>query len=124
MDDPELNHAFSHGMSPRHNENLAAYWSEVFGGPPSYSRNLGGHSGMLDLHAGKGAPDEWGDRFAACFVQAMDDAELPTDPEFRAVMGDYMHWATREVNSYSAPGTKVAPNQPVPHWSWDGLQQT
>src|SRR5437588_9742763 len=86
--DPELNHPFSHHVSPRHTENLAAYWAEVFGGPPRYSSNLGGHSGMLSIHAGEGAPEEMGDRFEACFVQAMDDARLPDDREFRKAMRD------------------------------------
>ncbi len=57
--DPELNHAFGQGLSPRHNENLAAYWAEVFGGPPRYTTMLGGQSAMLDIHAGYGAPDDW-----------------------------------------------------------------
>ena len=120
--DSELNHAFSQELSPRHNENLAAYWAEVFGGPPAYSRGLGGHSGMLSIHAAHGAPDEWGDRFEACFVQAIDDAQLPADPEFRKVLRDYMQWATREVNTYSPIGSTVKAGQPMPHWSWDGLQ--
>ncbi len=121
--DPELNHAFAQPLSPRHNENLAAYWAEVFGGPPRYANTLGGHSGMLQIHAGHGAPDEWGDRFEACFIQALDDAELPADPEFRKAMREYIHWATREVNSYSPPGTRVDPGRPTPRWSWDGLQK-
>jgi hemoglobin len=121
IEDPELNHAFSQGLSPRHNENLAAYWAEVLGGPPSYSRNLGGHAGMLMIHAGHGAPDEWGDRFERCFLQAMDDAELPDDPEFRKAMRDYIHWATREVNSYSPVGSRVEADRAMPHWSWEGL---
>jgi hemoglobin len=120
--DPELNHAFSHGMSPGHNENLAAYWAEVFGGPPSYSRTRGGHTGMLTIHAAQGAPDEWGDRFEACFIQAMDDAELPHDPELRKAMRNYIHWATREVNGYSPVGSKVERDKPMPRWSWNGLQ--
>ena len=124
MQDSELNHAFSHGLSPHHNENLAAYWAEVFGGPPRYSELLGGHSGMLVIHAGQGAPDEWGDRFETCFRQAMEDAGLPDDAEFRKALGDYIHWATREVNSYSARGSNVKSGQPMPHWSWDGLQLT
>ncbi|OLB84840.1 MAG: oxidoreductase [Actinobacteria bacterium 13_2_20CM_2_66_6] len=119
--DPELNHPFSHHVSPRHTENLAAYWAEVFGGPPRYSSNLGGHSGMLSIHAGEGAPEEMGDRFEACFVQAMDDARLPEDREFRKAMRDYIHWATREVNAYAPAGTHVAPGQPMPRWSWEGL---
>ena len=121
LEDPLLNHPFSHGMNPRHVENLAAYWAEVLGGPPSYSNLLGGHSSMLALHAGQGAPDEMGDRFEQCFLQAMDDAHLPADPEFRNAMREYIHWATREVNSYSPAGKSVAPGQPMPRWSWDGL---
>ena len=121
--DPELNHAFAQGLSPNHNENLAAYWEEVFGGPTSYSRNLGGHSGMLTVHAGYGAPDEWGDRFEDCFIQAMEDAQLPNDSNLRTAMHDYIHWATREVNRYSPEGSTVEPGQPMPRWSWDGLEK-
>ncbi len=124
LQDPELNHAFSHGYSPRHNENLAAYWAEVFGGPKRYTESLGGHSGMLAIHAGHGTPEDWGDRFETCFMQAVDDAGLPDDPEFRQALRDYMHWATREVNTYGPAGASVKPGQPMPHWSWDGLQLT
>lgn len=123
VQDPELNHAFSQGLDPNHDEHLAAYWGEVLGGPPRYSDSFGGHSGMLETHAAHGAPDEWGDRFEACFVQAMDDAQLPDDPEFRKAMRDYMHWATREVNSYSPTGSKVKPNLRTPRWSWRGLEK-
>ena len=122
--DPELNHAFAQQLSPRHNENLAAYWAEVFGGPTRYSRSLGGHTGMLDIHAGHGAPDEWGDRFEACFIAALDDAELPADADFRRALHEYIRWATREVNSVSPAGSSVSPGLTMPHWSWDGLQKT
>src|SRR5438552_2820091 len=91
LQDPELNHPFSHGLSPRHVENLAAYWAEVLGGPPRYSNVLGGHSGMLTIHAGQGAPDEMGDRFETCFIRAMDDAELPDEPEFRRALSGGQH---------------------------------
>jgi truncated hemoglobin YjbI len=120
LEDPELNHAFSQELSHNHNENLAAYWAEVFGGPSSYSRNLGGHTSMLTIHAGHGSPDEWGDRFEACFIQAMDDAELPDDPDFRNAMREYIHWATREVNRYSPMGSRVEADKRMPRWSWDG----
>jgi len=65
-----------------------------------------------------------GDRFAACFIAAMDDARLPSDPTFRAAMRSYIEWATREVNSYAPPGTQVEPDMPMPHWSWNGLEKT
>jgi len=122
LQDPELNHPFSHHVSPGHTEHLAAYWAEVLGGPPRYSRGLGGHSGMLGIHAGEGAPEDMGTRFAACFIQAMDDADLPDDPEFRAAMRAYIEWAAREVNGVAPAETQIEPDLPMPRWSWDGLQ--
>jgi hemoglobin len=122
LEDPELSHAFSHGTHPEHIQRLASYWAEVFGGPDHYSRSCGGHSAMLDLHAGQGADADFGDRFVACFVSAADDAGLPADAEFRARLREYMTWAVAEVMSYSPPGSAVPPDLAVPHWSWDGRQ--
>jgi hemoglobin len=118
--EPELSHAFSHGFSPAHVENLAFYWAEVFGGPARYSESLGGHSGMLEMHARTGAADDWGQRFVACFVSAVDDAELPNDPEFRSALRAYMEWATGEVMSYTPPESQVPKGLPVPRWGWEG----
>lgn len=121
LEDPDLNHPFSQHVSPKHTENLAAYWGEVFGGPPAYTRLHGGHSAMLEIHARKGG-ESLEPNFVAAFAQALDDAQLPADPEFRTAMRAYIEWATREVVSYSPAGAAVEPNQAVPRWSWDGLQ--
>jgi hemoglobin len=117
--DPVLNHPFSHPGHPEHVQRLASYWAEVFGGPPRYSQSCGGQSGMLGIHAGEGegADADLGDRFVACFVQAIEDAGLPGDAEFRATLRSYMEWAVRDVFSYVPP---VPAGLPVPHWSWEG----
>ena len=120
LQDPELNHPFSHTGHPQHVERLADYWAEVFGGPPRYSESAGGHSEMLSIHAGQGAEEDLGNRFVACFVQAADDAQLPADPEFRASLRSYMEWAVGDVLSYSPPGARVPAALPVPRWSWNG----
>ena len=120
LQDPELNHPFSHGVNPAHIEHLAAYWAEVFGGPARYSGSLGGHSGMLGMHASTGAAEDFGTRFTACFMQAVDDAQLPDDPEFRAALRAYMEWATSEVIAYSPVGSTVPDGLRLPRWSWDG----
>src|ERR1700682_2375538 len=120
LQDPELNHPFSHGVNPQHLERLAAYWAEVFGGPARYSESHGGHSTMLEVHAGQGAGEDFGSRFVACFMQAADDAGLPDDPDFRAGLRAYMEWATREVVSYAPPGAHVPAGLRVPRWSWNG----
>src|ERR1700716_1756171 len=118
LQDPELNHPFSHTGNPQHIENLAAYWAEVFGGPTRYSESHGGHSAMLGIHAGHGTGDDYGQRFVACFMQAVDDATLPEDAPFRAALRSYMEWAVVDVLSYSAPGSRVPARLSVPRWSW------
>jgi hemoglobin len=77
---------------------------------------------MLDVHAGQGAGDDYGQRFVACFVQAAADAGLPDDPDFRAGLRRYMEWAVADVLSYSAAGSHVPAEQPVPRWGWAGLR--
>jgi hemoglobin len=121
LEDPVLQHPFSHPGHPRHVERLAAYWAEVLGGPPRYSEVSDGQSGMLGLHAGMGAQDDLRARFVACFVGAMDDAGLPDDPDFRQCLRAYMEWAVGEVRVYDRPGSTVPADLAVPHWSWDGL---
>jgi len=122
LQDPVLNHPFSHPGHPDHVGRLASYWAEVFGGPPRYSQLCGGQSSMLELHAGTGAEPDLGKRFVECFVRAADDAALPADPEFRAALRAYMEWAVSVVMGYSPRGAEVPPNLPVPRWSWEGLQ--
>jgi hemoglobin len=120
LQDPELNHPFSHGVNPEHIDRLAAYWAEVFGGPARFSELYGGHSAMLGLHAGQGAGQDYGPRFVACFMQAADDVGLPDAPDFRAALRSYMEWATEEVVSYAPQGSEVPAGLPVPRWSWSG----
>jgi hemoglobin len=123
LDDPVLNHPFSHPGNPNHVERLAGYWAEVFGGPPRYSRDAGGHSAMLGIHAGCGElPDDIGERFVSCFVYAADDAELPNNLALRRELRSYMEWAVREVVSYAPEGAVVAQSLPTPRWGWDGLE--
>jgi hemoglobin len=122
LEDPELNHAFSHPGNPQHVERLADYWAEVFGGPPRYSESYGGQSAMLGIHAGEGAGEDWGPRFVTCFVQAAEDAGLPDEPAFRASLRRYMEWSVGEVLAYSPPGTSVEAGLRVPRWGWNGLE--
>ena len=121
--DPELNHPFSHpGQNPQHIERLAAYWGEVLGGPPVYSRDLSDQTSLLEMHAGNGDMTDLGRRFVTCFVLSADDAGLPDDPEFRAALRAYMEWAVQDVLVFSPVGSVVPPAARVPRWSWDGLQ--
>jgi hemoglobin len=124
LDDPELNHPFSHeDQHPQHVERLAAYWGEVLGGPTLYSSALGDESRVLEMHAGNGDMGDLGERFLDCFVHALDDAGLPEDPEFREAMRAYMRWAVDNVLSYPEKGD-VSSGLAVPRWGWDGLESS
>ncbi|MDX6527539.1 MAG: hemoglobin [Gaiellales bacterium] len=123
--DPELNHPFSHvDQHPQHVERLAAYWAEVMGGPATYSQTCGDESGVLTMHARNGDMGDLGERFLECFVLALDDAELPTDPTFRETMRAYMRCAVDNVLSYSSEDAIVPPRVGIPHWDWDGLSRS
>src|SRR3954452_9792803 len=118
---PELNHPFSHaGQHPQHVERLAAYWAEVFGGPPVYSETCGNQSDLIAMHSGNGDMGDLPQRFVDCFVRAADDAVLPADQEFRAVLRAYMEWAVAEFNRHPETPATVPAGLAVPHWSWDG----
>jgi hemoglobin len=121
LDDPVLNHPFSHPGHPQHVERLGAYWAEVFGGPPAYSQAAGDQSSMLDLHARIQAQDDLGERFLDCFVQAADDAGLPDDPKLRAALRAYMGWAVSDVMAYSPIDSVVPSDLAMPSWTWEGL---
>ena len=121
--DPELNHPFSHaGQHPQHVERLAAYWAEVLGGPPTYSRSCGDQSEVLRMHAGNGDMGDLGERFVRCFDLAADDAKLPAEPAFRAALHAYMTWAVGDVLAYPDEDAVVARGATMPRWGWDGLQ--
>jgi hemoglobin len=124
LDDPELNHPFSHpGQHPQHIERLAAYWAEVLGGPRTFSEECSDHSSVVRMHAGEGTMEDLGRRFVACFDAALDDVGVPDDPGFRAAVHDYMEWATAEMIAYPTSAEDVPAGMPMPRWSWDGLQR-
>jgi hemoglobin len=117
--DPELSHPFTHGgIQPDHVERLAAYWGEVFGGPPAYSERFGDESGVLLMHAGNGPMGDLGERFFACFVAALDDAGLPDDPELRGALTAYMRWAIDNVLRYGPVDAVVPTGAAMPRWDW------
>ena len=121
LDDPYLNHPFSHkDQTPDHVERLAAYWGEVLGGPPVYSTEFKDQAALLRMHSGNGDMSELGRRFVECFVGAADDAGLPDDPDFRAALRSYMEWAVADVLLYGDGG--VPDRVAMPHWTWAGLQ--
>jgi hemoglobin len=109
---------FPGGVSREHREHVAAWWQEVFGGPPRYSEDLGGYAAMVDKHRNLGISVEQRRRFVELMSVAADDAGLPDDPEFRSALLAYLEWGTRLAMHNSQADADVVANAPVPHWGW------
>jgi hemoglobin len=116
--DDLLSGFFPGGVSEEHRAHVAAWWSEVFGGLPRYTDELGGYERMLGRHRDLRITPEQRFRFASLMSLAADDAALPDDPEFRSAFVAYVEWGTRLALHNSQPGADVAPHAPVPRWGW------
>ena len=116
-EDPLLSPLFAE-MSPDHPERVAAWLSEVFGGPRFYTERYGGYRRMVSQHIGKEIRPEQRALWATYMVQSADDAGLPSDPEFRAAFVAYIEWGSRIAVENSGTGAKPPPNMPVPRLWW------
>jgi hemoglobin len=120
LEDPVLNHPFSHPGHPQHVERLAAYWGEALGGPPDYTGTMGDHSHVQRMHSGNGVHEDMDERAQVCFAMALDDAALPDDERLRSTLKDYFRWATSGMAAYPDDPDDVPAGLHLPHWSWDG----
>ena len=116
--DDLLSPYFPGGVSDAHRRHVVAWWSEVFGGPDEYTRELGGYERMVSRHRELGITAEQRFRFASLMSLAADDAELPSDSEFRSALVAYLEWGSRLALENSQPGAEVVEHAPVPRWGW------
>jgi hemoglobin len=109
---------FPGGVHEAHREHVAIWWGEVFGGPSRYSDELGGYEHMRAKHLDLGITPEARHRFVSLMSLAADDADLPSDPEFRSALMAYLEWGTRLALENSQPGADVVEHAPAPRWGW------
>jgi hemoglobin len=109
---------FGGQVSEEHRDHVTTWWSEVMGGPPRYTEELGGYPHMLAKHRGLAITPEQRLRFVTLLSQAADDADLPADPELRAALMGYAEWGTRLAMHNSQPDAEVVERAPVPRWGW------
>ena len=119
LTDPVLVQVFGTEGRPGHVEHLAAWLGEVFGGPDVYTRELGGHPALLRHHANLAITEEQRHHFVQAFMEAADEAGLPTDERFRRRFREYIEWGTRIAMGVSRPGADITTNEPVPRWGWE-----
>jgi len=115
--DPLIGPLFAR-MSSDHPERVAAWLSEVFGGPDFYSQQYGGYSQMISQHVGKRLTEEQRARWVELLCRSANDAMLPDDAEFRAAFVAYLEWGSRIGKENSQQDAVPPPNMPVPRWWW------
>ena len=116
--DEALSIYFPGGVSAEHRRHVTWWWCEVFGGPSTYTDELGGYRRMLEHHFDLGITPDHRRRFVETMSIAADDAGLPDDPEFRSALLAYLEWGTRLAMHNSQPGAAVVEDAPVPRWGW------
>lgn len=117
--DPLLGPLFGAGH-PDHVAHLSAFLVEVFGGPPTYTEDLGGFPALLAHHRGLEITQAQRRRFADLFLAAYDDTARASspDPEVRRSLAAYLDFGTEVamVNSHAQGEQDLHPCQVVPRW--------
>lgn len=106
------------GMSPEHPKHVALWLGEVFGGPKTYTQELGGYAHMLSKHINLMLTEEQRVRWTQLIASSADEAGLPSDPEFRSAFVAYIEWGTRLALANSQQGAMPPLQAPVPRWGW------
>jgi hemoglobin len=112
---PEIAALFGGSVSREHRAHVTDWWTEVMGGPATYTEQRGGYEHMLAEHKDLGITPEQRLAFVTLISRAGDDVGLPGDPEFRAALIGYAEWGSRLAMHNSQPGAEEAP---VPRWGW------
>ena len=115
--DPMLSPVFAQ-MGPEHPKHVAAFIGEVFGGPDDFSREHGGHTGMIVKHLGKHLTHEQRRRWMDLLLLSADEIGMPDDPEFRSAFVGYIEWGSRLAVLNSQPGAAAIEDAPMPSWGW------
>jgi hemoglobin len=115
--DPLLAPVFG-AMSAEHANHVAHFIAEVFGGPPDYSEQEGGHPHMIRRHLGRNLTEAQRRRWFDLMLDCADAAGLPADPEFRSAFVAYLEWGSRLALVNSQPGAQVDEQAPMPRWGW------
>jgi hemoglobin len=121
--DPLLKAQFTHRV-PTHVEHLTWFTAESFGGPDRFTRRLGFRH-IIDVHRGLHISDEQRDRFAALYMEALDEAGFPTDAPFRQAVREHVEFGVRvaQQNSWADTEEELHPIRAVPHWDWPAADE-
>lgn len=121
LSDPLLQPLFGAGR-PEHVAHLTAFTAETFGGPDTFSKEMGGFLGLIQAHRGLKITEEQRLRFIDLYMAAADKAGLPADPPFREALRSHVEFGSQvaKQNSHAETDDQLHPLREVPHWDWPG----
>ena len=121
--DPLLQPLFGEGRTT-HVDRLTAFTAESFGGPDRFSQTVG-FDHLIAVHRGLNISEEQRQRFVSLYLQALDTAGLPDDPDFRHAVREHLEFGTRVAtqNSHATRDEQLHPLRHVPRWTWPGDQE-
>jgi len=110
-------------FTTEHARNVATWLAEVFGGPPRYSREHGGHRAVLEKHGGLRLTEAQKDRWVQLMLETAREI-LPDDDALQRRFAEYIEWGARIAVAASQPGFKIDHVGPVPVWDWSAPKTT
>ena len=118
--DPLLQPLFGQGK-PEHVDHLTAFTAESFGGPNRFTRELG-FAHLISVHRGLKITEEQRERFVALYLEALDAADMPSDPAFREAVRQHVEFGSMVAmqNSNANSDDELYPLREVPRWTWPG----
>lgn len=116
--DPVLREVFP-VRRPTHVDHLTWFTAESFGGPGRFTRELG-FDYLISVHRHLKITDEQRARFAALYLESLDEAGMPDDLPFRQAVREHVEFGTRvaQQNSHAATDDELHPLREVPMWQW------
>lgn len=119
--DPILVPLFGTGR-PEHVAHLAAFDAECFGGPDTFTREMGGFAHLIEVHRGLKITEQQRQRFVELYLAAADEARLPADAPFREALRSHVEFGSQVAmqNSHAETDDQLHPLREVPMWQWSG----
>ncbi|MGA8613785.1 MAG: group II truncated hemoglobin [Xanthobacteraceae bacterium] len=117
--DPLLHPLFGEGK-PEHVAHLTAFTAESFGGPDRYTKEMGGFVRLIDAHRNLMITEEQRQRFVRLYLEAADEAGLPSDVRFREALRSHVEFGSQVAmqNSHARTDAELHPLREVPLWEW------
>ena len=118
LEDPVLSTVFTERV-PTHVDHLTWFTAESFGGPDTFTRELG-FEYIIDVHRHLRITDEQKQRFVTLYLEALDEAGLPDDEPFRNAVRSHLEFGAdvAQQNSWAETDSDLHPIREVPRWSW------